>query len=123
LNIARELQVLDDRAVEALARDQQRNARRVRRQQHAGHAAFEVVDLDAVDLAVRHGGEGVGGLHRRLHVGQVHLGGHARHVVGLVDAVDLLAQVAQAEFLVARVLGARTPAARATAAGSCRSRP
>ena len=33
VEVARELQVLDDRAVEALARNQQRNARRVRRQQ------------------------------------------------------------------------------------------
>src|SRR5437588_519445 len=38
VEIARELQKLDDSAVEALAGNQQRNARRIRRQQHAGHA-------------------------------------------------------------------------------------
>src|ERR1700693_1911962 len=44
VEVARELKELDDRAVEALARNQQRNARWIRRQQHAGHAAFELVD-------------------------------------------------------------------------------
>src|SRR5205814_1063698 len=66
VEVARELQELDDGAVKALARNQQWNARRIRRQQNAGHAAFELVDLDAVDLPMRHAGERVGGLHRRL---------------------------------------------------------
>src|SRR5438552_14163946 len=43
IEVARELQELDDSAVEALAGNQQRNARRIRRQQHAGHAALELV--------------------------------------------------------------------------------
>jgi hypothetical protein len=96
VEVACEAQVVDDGLVEALARDQQRNARRVRRQQDRGDAAFQVVDRDALDLAVRHLGEGVRRLHRRDHVRQIHLGGQARHVVLLVEVVDLLAQVAQA---------------------------
>ena len=105
LKLRANLQVLDDRPVEPLAGDQQRNARRIGRQQHAGDAAFELVDLDAVDLAVRHARERVGRLHRRLHVRQIHLGRHPRHVVRLVHVVDLLAQVAQAHALVLRMLG------------------
>src|SRR5436309_3204439 len=46
---AGELEVLDDSPVETLARNQQRNARRIGRQQNARHAALELVDLDAVD--------------------------------------------------------------------------
>src|SRR6266446_439733 len=56
---ARELQELHDGAVEPLAGNQQRDARRVRRQEDTRHAAFEPIDLDAVDLAVRHAGEGI----------------------------------------------------------------
>ena len=41
---ARELQVVDDPLVEALAGDQQRDAGRVRRQQRRRDAAFEIVD-------------------------------------------------------------------------------
>jgi len=37
--------------------------------------------------------------------GQVHFGGETRDVVGLVDAVDRVAQIAQADFFVARKLG------------------
>src|SRR5258708_5385547 len=78
---ARELQILDDGAVETLARDQQRYAGRIGSEQYAGDATFEVVDFDAVDLAVRHARKGVRWLHRRLHVGQIHFRGHPRHVV------------------------------------------
>src|SRR5581483_5090941 len=95
-----ELQVLDDGAIEALAGNEERNARRIGREQHARDAALQLVDLDAIDLAMRHAGERVRRLHRRLHVRKIHLGGHARDVVGLVIVVDLLAQVAQADPLV-----------------------
>ncbi len=37
--------------------------------------------------------------------GQIHLGGQARHIVGFVDAVDLVAQIAQADLFVTRILG------------------
>jgi hypothetical protein len=105
VEVAREAQVVDDRLVEALARDQQRNARRIRRQQDRGGAAFQLLDRDALDVAARHLGKGVRRLHRRDHVRQVHLGRQARHVVLLVEGVDLRAQVAQAAVLVARVGG------------------
>src|SRR5471032_3571911 len=45
-----ETQIIDDRLVEPLARNQQRNARRVRRQQDAGHAPFEFIDRYPIDL-------------------------------------------------------------------------
>src|SRR5690606_6368979 len=57
VELAGELQVLHDGAVEAFARNQQRDAGRIRREQHAGDPAFELVDLDPLDLAVRHAGE------------------------------------------------------------------
>src|SRR5262245_28062698 len=44
-----EAQVAHDRSVDTLARDQQRDARRVRRQQYRRHAALELVDRHAVD--------------------------------------------------------------------------
>src|SRR6266513_2336390 len=103
---ARELQELHDGAVEPLAGNQQRDAWWVRRQEDAGHAAFEVIDLDALDLTVRHAGKGVRGFHRRLHVGQIHYGRHARDVVRLVHVVDLPAQVAQTHALVGGLLRA-----------------
>ncbi len=105
VELAGELQVAHDGRVEALARDQQRDARRIGRQQHGGDAAFQLVDRHAVDLAVRHLGEGVGRPHRRLHVGEVHLGCEAGDVARLVHLVDLGAQVLEPDPLVARVLG------------------
>src|SRR5487761_2049882 len=103
VEIACELQVLDDLPVEALAGNQQRNPRRVRRQQHAGDAPLELVDLDAFDLAMRHPRERIGGPHRGLEIRQVHLGGHASDVVRLEDSMDAVAKVPQADLLVARV--------------------
>src|SRR4030095_7396853 len=55
----RALEILDDREVESLTWDEPRNAGWVGRQQHARDATLEVVDLDALDLAVRHAREGV----------------------------------------------------------------
>src|SRR3569832_1188331 len=67
IEFAGELQITDDGGIEALARDQQRNARRVRRDQQNKDAPFELIDLDPLDLAVRHLGKSVRGLHRRRH--------------------------------------------------------
>ena len=67
-------------------------------------APFELVDLHPLGLAVRDLGIGVGRLHRRLQVRQVHLGRQARDVALGVHLVDALAQVAQPHALVARVL-------------------
>ena len=50
--------------------------------------------------------KGIRWLHRRLHVGEIHLGGHARDVICLVHVVDLAAQVTQAHALVGRLLRA-----------------
>ena len=91
IEVAGEFQVLDDRAVETLAGNQERNAGRIRRQQHARHASFQIVDVDAIDFAMRHARERVRRLHCGLQVGQIHLGRHARDVVRLVGIVDLLA--------------------------------
>src|SRR5690606_7957611 len=96
VELAGELQILHDGAVETLARDQQRNARRIRGKQYARDAALGLVDLDALDLAVRHAGEGVGRLERGHHVAEVHLGSQARHILVAIGFVYLLAQVAQA---------------------------
>jgi len=103
VEIARELQIPDDLPVEALTGDQQRNSRRIRRQQHARDAPLEVVDLDALDLAMRHARERVGGPHRRLEVRKVHLGRQPADVIGAIDAVNAVAQVAQADLLVTRM--------------------
>jgi hypothetical protein len=81
LNCARELEIVDDLLVEHLARDQQRDAGRVRRDQGRGDAAFQVVDLHPLGLAVGDVREGVARLHRRLQVAQVDLGGQPRDVV------------------------------------------
>ena len=54
---------------------------------------------------MRHARESVRRLHRRDHVRQVHLGGQARDVVFLVEGMDLVAQILEADALVARVLG------------------
>ncbi len=81
------------------------------------------VDGHALDLAVRHAREGVGRLQRRHHVAQVHLGGQARHVALAIGLVDLLAQVAQADALVAPVVAAEFRQDAPAAAGCGRSRP
>ena len=106
VELARETQVVDDLPVEALARNQQRNTGRVRRQQAGGDAAFQRVDRHALGLAVRDVGKGVAGLHGRLQVRQVHLGHQARDVALGVHLVDLLAQVAQAQAFITRVRSA-----------------
>ena len=103
VELARELQVLHDLAVEALARDQQRDARRVRRQQRGGDAAFQLVDVHPLGLAVGDVGKGIAGLHRRLQVRQVHLGGQPRDVALGIGLVHGLAQVLQAHLLVLRM--------------------
>ena len=41
---SRKLQVLNDRFIKALARNQQRNTRWIRREQDSGHTAFKLVD-------------------------------------------------------------------------------
>ncbi len=102
--LARELEVVHDLLVEDLARDQQRDARRVRRDQAGGDAAFQVIDLHALGLAVRDVRIGVAGLHRRRQVRQVHLGRQPRDVVLGVERMHVLAQVLQAHALVALVL-------------------
>jgi hypothetical protein len=100
VEIAGELQIADDGFVESFARNQQRNAGRVGCQQDRGDAAFKVVDLDPFDVAVGHAREGVGRAHRRDHFRQVHLGGQAGNVVGLVDLVNFRAQFFQANAFV-----------------------
>ena len=64
-----------------------------------------MVDLDPLDFAVRHFGEGIRGFHRRHHLRQIHFGGEARHVVLFEQGVNLVAQIFETDFLVARVLG------------------
>ena len=48
IEIARKFQVIDNGLIEALAGNQQRDARRIGRDQRRGDATFELVDLDAV---------------------------------------------------------------------------
>ncbi len=102
--LARELEVVHDLLVEHLAGNQQRNARRVRRDQAGGDAAFQVVDLHALGLALRDMGVGIAGLHGRREVREIHLGGQARDVVLGIQLVHMLAEVLQAHALVALVL-------------------
>src|SRR6218665_2104428 len=101
---AGELEVVVDLFVEHLARDQQRDARWIRRDQAHGDAAFELVDLHALGPAVRNVRVGVRGLQRGPEVRQVHLGRQPRDVVPGVHLVHMLAQVLQAHALVAPVL-------------------
>jgi len=65
------------------------------RQQRGRDAPLERVDVHALGLAVRDVGEGVAGLHRRLQVGQVHLGDKPRDVAARIHLVDALAQILQ----------------------------
>ena len=101
-----ELQVVHDFFVEHLTGDQQRNARRVRRDQTGGDAALEFVDRHALGGALRDVRKRVRWLHDRHQVAQVHLGGQARDVVLGVKRVHVLAQIAQTHFFVARMLAA-----------------
>ena len=103
VELAHELQILDDGAVEALAGNQQRNARRVRRDQHGGNATFQLVHRHPIDLAVRQALVGIRRLHHRHHVRQVHVGGHPRHVVPAIGIMHAGGQIAQAHAVVHRV--------------------
>ena len=49
IEISSEAQVINNSTVKTFARNQQRNAGRVRREQDGGNAVFEVVDLDAAE--------------------------------------------------------------------------
>src|SRR5207237_5521093 len=53
VELAREAQEVDDLAVEALARNQQRNAGRIRCEQRCRDAPFQLVDGHALGAAVR----------------------------------------------------------------------
>ena len=64
----REAQVVDDALVEAFARNQQRDTRRVRRQQRGRDAPLQHVDVDPRGLAMRAVRIGLAGGHRRLQV-------------------------------------------------------
>src|SRR3546814_4650185 len=75
-----ELQIIDDALVEALAWNKQRNARRVRGQQHTRYAAFKFVDADALGFPVGHLGVGVRRLHGRNHVAKINLGRQAGQI-------------------------------------------
>jgi hypothetical protein len=68
------------------------------REQYAGHAAFEVVDLHAVDLAMGHACVRVGRLQRRLHVDR-YISVVTRATSFALYIRGLLAQVAQADAL------------------------
>src|SRR5438105_11762193 len=67
VELPRELQELHDCPVEPLAGNEERDAGRIGREQHARHAALDLVDLDAVDVAVSDVRKGIRWLHRRLH--------------------------------------------------------
>src|SRR5882672_8267750 len=54
VEVARELEIVDDLAVDAFARDKQRDAWRIRRQQHRRDPSVELVDRHPLDLPVRH---------------------------------------------------------------------
>ena len=105
IELAHELQVADDRSIEPLAGDQQRNPRRVGRHQHRGHPLLQFVDRNALDLPVRHPRKSVGRPHCRHHIREVHLGGQASDIVVLVKVVDQRAQVFQTDPLITRIAG------------------
>ena len=86
-----EAQVADDGLVEALSRDEQRDARRVGRDQHGGGTVLQVVDRDPVDLAAGQLGPGVGGEHLGHEFRGVHVRGEPGQVVRPVEVVDALA--------------------------------
>src|ERR1700710_64756 len=50
VELTRKTQIIDDCLVEPLARNQQRNTRRIRRQQDAGHTPFEFINRHAINL-------------------------------------------------------------------------
>ena len=103
VELARELQILDDNRVDSFAGNQQRNARRVRGQQHAGDAPVELVDRHAIDLAVSEFSERIGGTHGGFHGRNVHFRGQPRDVVIAIGGVNLRAQIAQADALILRI--------------------
>src|SRR5690606_12841011 len=103
IEFTRELQIIDDTAVETLARNKQRNTRRIRCQQNAGDTAFEVVDIDTLGFPMGHLCVCIRGLHSRNHIAKVNLGSQACKIVLAIGLVNLLAQVAQTHFLVAAV--------------------
>ncbi|MFM2002639.1 MAG: hypothetical protein RI963_2065 [Planctomycetota bacterium] len=99
-----EAKVLDDRLVEAFPGDEEWDAGGIGCKEDAGDPSFEVVDFDAIDFAADHHVVSVGRLHRRLRDRQVHFGRDPRDVVFAVGAVDLVAEVAEADVLVLGIL-------------------
>ncbi len=97
-------EVVHDLLIEDFARNQQRNAGWVRRDQTHGNAAFQVVDLHTLGLAARDVRKRVRRLHRWRQVRQIHLRGQTGDVVLGVELVHVLAQVLQAHALIALVL-------------------
>src|SRR5450830_534302 len=65
VEFARKLEVIDNLPVENLARDQQRNAGRVRRHQTDCNAVFKVVNLNPFGFTQGNVSEGVTGFHGR----------------------------------------------------------
>ena len=86
-----ESQVADDGLVEALSRDEQRDARRVGREQHGGGTVLQLVDGYPVDVAAGQLGPGVGGEHLGHEFRGVHVRGEPGQVVRPVEVVDALA--------------------------------
>ncbi len=107
IELAGELQVINDLLVKHFAGDEQGNARWVGRHQAYGDAALQVINLHPIGQALRNVGVGIAGLHGRGQVAEVHIGGQACNVVLGVEGVEVLAQVGQAHALVARVLFAK----------------
>ena len=107
VELAGELEVIDDLLVEDFARDQQWNTGRIRRDQTHRDAAFQVVDFHPLGLAVGNVGVGVRGAHGRSQIRQIHVGGQTGNVVLGVHLVHMLAQITQAHSLVPWVLLAK----------------
>ena len=64
------------------------------------HAPFQLVDFHALGAALGDAGVGIGRLHGRGEVAQIHLGGQPGDVVFGVELVHVLAQVAQAHAVI-----------------------
>src|SRR3569832_1270336 len=88
IEFAGEMQKTDDGGIEALARDQQRNARRVRRAKHGSDAHYKHIELEPLALAVRHLVKSVLGLQHQHQNQKKQNKGQARHILGLVDGMD-----------------------------------
>src|SRR5690606_19420880 len=71
-----------------------------------GDPPFQRVDLHALGATMGNVGIGLTGLHGRLQIGQVHLGGQSCDVAAGVHLVDALTQVTQAHALIDGELGA-----------------